>query len=94
VISDPTYESPDYRYSTEEDITIDIDAIKARVECNAHDLGEFGKVIRLEYLFNILDELAFPTALAISRDDAEPCPCGMQQDGKHHQVWCALYNWG
>ena len=37
-------------------MSVDWDAIKKRVEYNAHDLGEFGKMIRVEYVLNILDD--------------------------------------
>lgn len=33
----------------------DITALKAAVDYNAHDLGEFGKMIRVEYVHNIID---------------------------------------
>jgi hypothetical protein len=33
---------------------------KRRVDYNAHDLGEFGKMIRVEYVYDILADLAAP----------------------------------
>ncbi|MCV7175097.1 Clp protease N-terminal domain-containing protein [Mycolicibacterium sphagni] len=35
----------------------DIAAVKRRVGYNSHDLGEFGKMIRLQYVHNILDDI-------------------------------------
>lgn len=35
-----------------------IEEVKTRVDYNAHDLGEFGRVIRVAYVNNILDDLA------------------------------------
>lgn len=34
-----------------------IEMAKKRVEYNAHDLGEFGKMIRVEYVNNILEDM-------------------------------------
>jgi hypothetical protein len=36
---------------------IDFEAIKKRVAYNAHNLGEFGNMIRVEYVNNILDDV-------------------------------------
>ncbi len=46
-----------------------IGAIKDRIAYNAHDLGEFGKVIRLQYLFNILDDLMLQPLSTPKRPD-------------------------
>ena len=34
-------------------------SLKMAIEFNSHDLGEFGKVIKLEYLMNILMAYGF-----------------------------------
>jgi hypothetical protein len=41
-----------------------LELIKTRVDYNAHDLCEFGKMIRVQYVYNIFDDVMTRQGLA------------------------------
>lgn len=72
--------------------------IRSRVQYNAHDLGEFGKMIRVDYVMNILADVQLRQKLAADgvitpiSPPAESAAPACQECGNpawNHQPWCS-----
>lgn len=47
------------------------ESAKVRVDYNSHDLGEFGRMIRVQYVHNILDDLLARLSVVVLPGDKE-----------------------